>query len=277
MKPTQQTTVSPPVALTIAGSDCSAGAGIQADLKTFQCHDVYGLSAITSIVAETPRELRQLEPVSIPLLQDQINILLETYPINAIKIGLLPSRRCVIAVAESLQQSKAALIIDPVMVSSTGHALMEEDASATLIERLLPMATLITPNIPEAELILGEKISNKSELEAAAKKLSEKLKTSCLIKGGHLTGEAELLDILWHDDKAHHFSHKTQLLQNNITGIKGLHGTGCTLSSAITAGIAQRKPLEKAVEEGITFVQNLITNAHTWKHKAQQVQSLGWC
>ena len=264
---------SPPIALTIAGSDCSGGAGIQADLKTFQHFGVHGLSAVTSVVAETPLEVRQLESVSIPLLQDQINILLETYPINAIKLGLLPSRRCVIAVTAALQDSSVPLIIDPVMISSSGDLLMEEDAAATFIERLLPMATLITPNIPEAAFILGEKIAGKDELEAAAKKLAEKFNTSCLVKGGHLSGENEILDVLWHDGKAHHFKHSTIQLPNMT---KGIHGTGCTLSSAIAAGVALRKPPTEAVSDGINFVQGLIKNAHVWEHHGEQIHCLGW-
>lgn len=264
---------SPPIALTIAGSDCSGGAGIQADLKTFQHFGVHGLSAVTSIVAETPLEVRQIEPVSITLLQDQINILLETYPINAIKLGLLPSRRCVVAVEESIRKLDIPIIIDPVMVSSTGNLLMKDDAAATFIERVLPLSSLITPNIPEAELILGEKITDKKAIEAAAKKIAEKFQTSCLLKGGHLSHEAELLDVLWHDGEATHFKHPAIQLPDMT---KGIHGTGCALSSAITAGVALGKPLEKAVSSGIDTVQKLLKNSYTWHLNGKEVQCLGW-
>ena len=264
---------SPPVALTIAGSDSSGGAGIQADLKTFQQYNVHGLSAVTSIVAETPNEVRQLEPVAIPLLQDQINILLESYPISAIKLGLLPSRRCIIAITESLKDSQIPLVIDPVMIASTGDLLMEETASSTLIERLLPLATLVTPNIPEAQFILQRKIANQEELTTAAQNIAQKHNTSCLIKGGHLQGDDTITDILWHNGKAHTFQHPTIVMTNPN---KGIHGTGCTLSSAITAGITNGESLENAVESAITYVQKLIKNAHTWEHNGQSIQSLGW-
>lgn len=263
----------PPIALTIAGSDCSGGAGLQADLKTFQSFGVHGLSALTSVVAESPLEVRQVEPISIPLLQDQINILIETYPITAIKIGLLPSRCCVIAVTESIRELNIPIVIDPVMVSSTGNQLTDDETSTTFIQRLLPMATLITPNIPEAELILGERITNKESLESAAQKIAEKLQTSCLIKGGHLSNEDELLDVLWHHGNPYHFKHTTIPLRDMT---KGIHGTGCALSSAIAAGLAQGNKTEEAVSSGINFVQQLIQNAHTWQLGDQQVQGLGW-
>jgi len=259
-----------PVALTIAGSDCSGGAGIQADLKTFQHFGVHGLSAITSIVAETPLEVRQIEPVEIPLLQDQVNILMETYPIKALKTGLLPSRMCIIAMAEILENQGIPIVIDPVMIASTGTALMDGDTSGILCARLLPLATIITPNMPEASAILGREISTKPDLEAAAREISEKYHTACLLKGGHLPGLDERLDVLWLEGKAHHFTHPAADIP------EGIHGTGCTLSSAITAGIALNQPLEIAVEQAIDFVQHLIHNAHQWEHHNQTVRCLGW-
>ncbi|MGJ8678319.1 MAG: bifunctional hydroxymethylpyrimidine kinase/phosphomethylpyrimidine kinase [Akkermansiaceae bacterium] len=262
-----------PIALSIAGSDCSGGAGIQADTKTFQHFNVHGLTAVTSIVAETPHEVRQLEHVAIPLLQDQINILLETYPINAIKIGLLPSRRCVIAVIESLKRSEIPLIVDPVMIASTGTALSSRDASTTFCDRLLPLATLVTPNIPEAEFILNKKIRTKSDMEIAAQEIALKYNIACLIKGGHLQTEETIIDILWHNGFCHQYSHvKIPLLDCT----KGIHGTGCTLSSAITAGIALGQPLEAATQHGIDFVQQLIESSHTWSHNGRDIQCLGW-
>ena len=266
-------TTAPKVALTIAGSDSSGGAGIQADLKTFQQYNIHGLSALTSIVAETPNEVRQLEPVAISLLQDQINILLESYPISAIKLGLLPSRRCIIAVAETLKDSHIPLIIDPVMIASTGDHLMEETASSTLTERLLPLATLVTPNIPEAQFLLQREITNQEDLVAAAQNIAQKHNTSCLIKGGHLQNNDTITDILWHNGKIHTYQHPTITMANPN---KGIHGTGCTLSSAITAGIANGESLENAVESAIAHTQKLIKNAHTWEHRGQNIQSLGW-
>jgi len=260
----------PPIALTIAGSDCSAGAGIQADLKTFQHFGVHGLSAITSVIAETPHEVRRLEHVAMPLLQDQIHILLDSYPVHAIKTGLLPTRMCIIALAEILKNHDIPLVIDPVTIASTGNPLADADAGSSLCSRLLPISTLVTPNIPEAETILQRKITSVSDLESAARDISNKHQTSCLLKGGHLPGVTEHVDILWHDNTAHLFRHP------HIDIPHGIHGTGCTLSSAITAGIALGQSLENATENAINYVQNLISHAHTWHHHGKTIQSLGW-
>ena len=259
-----------PIALTIAGSDSSAGAGMQADLKTFLQHKVHGLSAVTSIVAETPLEVRQISPTPVTLLQDQIQLLLQTYPVDVIKIGLLPTRAIVIAVAEILKNSSIPSIIDPVMTASTGNNLSDNEAAQTLKERLLNKATLITPNIPEASAILDRKIKTEADLESAAKEISDTYKASCLLKGGHLENNTEKLDLLWHKGKAHHFRHPS------INLPQGMHGTGCTLSSAIAARLAQKHPLEQAVESGIDYVQKLIHNAYTWKNGGKTIHSLGW-
>ena len=259
-----------PIALTIAGSDCSAGAGIQADLKTFLQHKVHGLSAVTSVVAETPLEVRQISPMPVPLIQDQINILLETYPVDAIKIGLLPTRAIVIAVSEILKEHSIPSVIDPVMIASAGTSLSDDEAAEALCYRLLDKATLITPNIPEASVILNRTISKEDELEKAAQALAEKYQTSCLLKGGHLPGNSDRLDVLWHNGQASHYRHPT------VDIPQGIHGTGCTLSSAITAQIALNKPLEQAVESGIQYVQKLINDCYQWQHEDQNVTCLGW-
>ncbi|MFK7911815.1 MAG: bifunctional hydroxymethylpyrimidine kinase/phosphomethylpyrimidine kinase [Akkermansiaceae bacterium] len=259
-----------PIALTIAGSDCSAGAGIQADLKTFLQHGVHGLSAVTSVVAESPLEVRQVSPVSVPLLQDQIQILLETYPVDVIKIGLLPTRAIVIAIAEILKNSSIPSVIDPVMVASAGSSLADDEAAQALCYRLLGEATLVTPNMPEASVILNRAISKVEDLEPAAKEIAERYSTSCLIKGGHLSGNAERLDVLWHDGKAHHFRHPAADLPD------GIHGTGCTLSSAIAANMALDQATELAVESGINYVQKLIANSYAWEKQGQPVHCLGW-
>jgi len=259
-----------PIALTIAGSDCSGGAGIQADLKTFQHFGVHGLCAVTSIVAETPLEVRQIEPVEIPLLQGQVNILKESYPINALKTGLLPSRMSIIAIAEIFKDKSIPLVVDPVMIASTGASLLGEDTSSILCARLLPIATLVTPNIPEACALLNREISTASELENAARDIAEKHQVSCLVKGGHLPGNDERVDVLWHQGNAHHFTHPCIDLPD------GIHGTGCTLSSAITAGLALGQDLETAVTDGINYVQGLIKNAQTWEYDGKTIRCLGW-
>lgn len=259
-----------PIALTIAGSDCSGGAGIQADLKTFLQHKVHGLSAVTSVVAETPLEVRQLEDVAVPMLQDQIHILLNTYPVDVIKIGLLPTRAIVIAVAEILEKHDIPVVIDPVMVASAGTALSDDEAAQTLCYRLLDHAALITPNMPEASVILKRPVSSEDDLEQAARDIAEKYKTSCLVKGGHLPGKSDRLDVLWHDGKAYPYRHPAADLP------EGIHGTGCTLSSAIAAGLANDSPLEQSVESGIAYVQKLISEAYAWEKDGQTVHCLGW-
>lgn len=259
-----------PVALTIAGSDCSAGAGIQADLKTFQNLGVHGLSAVTSIVSETPLEVRQIEPVAMTLVQGQIQILLETYPIAAIKTGMLPSRSCIIAVCEMLKDLDVPIITDPVMVASSGSTLIQSEATVAMAERLIPLTQLVTPNMPEASVLLGREVRAESDIETAARDIAEKFHTSCLVKGGHLPGGTDRLDVLWHDGKAHHFTHADAGIGD------GIHGTGCALSSAITAEIAHGKPLENAVENGINFVQKLIVESVEWQHSGKSIRCLGW-
>jgi len=260
-----------PIALTIAGSDCSGGAGIQADLKTFQNLGVHGLTAITSIVSETPLIVNHIEPVTMPLLQDQINLLLETYPIGAIKTGLLPTRAISIAVFEILKKTNIPLVVDPVMVASSGAQLVDNTAVEILTSRLLPITTLVTPNMAEAEAILGRHVRISDDLESAARDIAETYQTSCLVKGGHLPGNGDRLDILWHQGKAKHFTHPAADLPEG-----GIHGTGCTLAAAITAGIAQGEPLENAVENAINLVQKLITHSYSWPTGDKTVRCLGW-
>jgi hydroxymethylpyrimidine/phosphomethylpyrimidine kinase len=266
------TTQTPPVTLTIAGSDCSGGAGIQADLKTFQDFSVHGLTAITSIVAETPLEVRHIEPVDIPLLQTQINMLLEAYPVAAVKTGLLPSRMSIIAVAEIFKDRQISLVIDPVMVASAGTSLLPEDAAAAFGTRLLPCATLVTPNIPEAERILKRSIATQADMEHAACDISGQYQISCFLKGGHLPGKDDRLDVLRHNGETRHFRHACIELPGG-----GIHGTGCTLSAAITAGLARKQPMEQAVADAVDYVQKLIRSAHSWEGgSGHEASCLGW-
>jgi len=261
---------SQPIVLTIAGSDCSAGAGIQADLKTLQQIGIHGLSAVTSIVSETPIEVRQIEPISAALVQSQIQILLDTYPISAVKTGMLPSRACIIAICEILREHDIPIVTDPVMVASSGSHLMQDDAAIAMTERLIPMSTLVTPNMPEASVILGRHIRIKDDLEPAAQAIAERFNTSCLLKGGHLPKGQDRLDILWHEGKAYHFTHPD-------AGIgEGIHGTGCAMSSSIAGYIAHGKSIETAVESGIAHVQKLISESKEWHHHEQVIECLGW-
>ncbi len=251
--------MTPSIALTIAGSDCSSGAGIQADLKTFSSHGCHGLTALTCVVAETPETVVSIHPVPAAVLQEQVEILLNTYPVDAIKTGMLYSKTHLVAVVEMLSnRTNIPLVVDPVMVATSGSTLIDKNAIQTYRDRLLPLATLITPNMPEASVLLDEPVETKTDLEPAAKKLSELYQTSVLLKGGHLPGNQDRLDILWHDGKAH------PLTAPKID-IACTHGTGCTLSAAITAHLAQGANMIDAVTTSVDWVHSAILNSFKWQ------------
>ena len=229
-----------PVALTIAGSDCSAGAGMQADLKTFQYFKVHGQTAVTWVVSETSNIVRAVYPVPVEIVTDQITLLLESFPVAAIKTGMLFSAAHVTAVAEILKNyPHISLVVDPVMIASTGTSLLEPAAVAAYQNLLLPLATVITPNLPEAEALLGETIPDENSLEPAARKLSQLFATSVLLKGGHLDGP-QCIDLLVENGHVHRF------IAPRIS-VPGSHGTGCTLSAAMAAAIALGQSLPAAV------------------------------
>ena len=258
----------PSIALTIAGSDCSSGAGIQADLKTFSTHGCHGLTALTCVVAETPGNVESIHPVPPAILQQQIEILLEAYPVQAIKTGMLYSKAHLDATSETLSEHRnIPLVIDPVMVATSGSQLLDKNAIQSYHNQLLPLASLITPNMPEAAVLLNEPVEIKSDLEPAAKKLSELFQTSILLKGGHLPDTCDRLDVLWHNGKAHHFT--APLIEIGCT-----HGTGCTLSAAITAHLSQGTDLVKAVKESTKWVHSSIANSFKWPSPTDSKQSI---
>ena len=225
-----------PVALTIAGSDCSAGAGIQADLKTFSALGVYGLTAVTCLVAEVPRKVLRIEPATARMVREQIELLLKAFPVDAIKTGLLCSAEIVCAVAETIQDSEKKragsipFVVDPVMIATSGDNLLEPDAVEAYENELFPLATLITPNLDEAAFLLETVINGRRQMESAVKALAKKYDASILLKGGHLRGE-NAIDLLFHHGELTEFS--APFVRNVET-----HGTGCTYSAAITAGLA---------------------------------------
>jgi hydroxymethylpyrimidine/phosphomethylpyrimidine kinase len=248
-------THTPPVALTIAGSDCSAGAGIQADLKTFQHFRVHGLTAVTCVVSETANIVRAVHPVPVDIMRDQITLLLESFPVAAMKTGMLFSAAHVAAVAEiSRQHPLIQLVVDPVMIASTGAPLLESDAIAAYRELLLPLARVITPNLPEAEALLGEQIPDESALEPAARRLGEIFGCAVLLKGGHLHGP-ECVDLLVDQGAVHRFTAAR-------IPVAGSHGTGCTLSAAITAALAHGEPLPRAVEAAKNFLGETLRRSY---------------
>ncbi len=253
-----------PVALTIAGSDCSAGAGIQADLKTFQYFRVHGLTAVTCVVSETANLVRAVHPVPVEIVSDQVSLLLESFPVAAIKTGMLFSAAHVVAVAEILRNSpRIALVVDPVMIASTGASLLEPDAIAAYHERLLPLARVITPNLPEAETLLGEKIPNEAALEPAARRLAEMFGTAVLLKGGHLDGP-DCIDVLVDDGGVHRFSAAR-------IPVAGSHGTGCTLSAAIAAALAWGNSLPDAVKAAKSYLVETLFRSYDFRSAGGEI------
>ncbi len=245
----------PTIALTIAGSDCSAGAGIQADLKTFQHFRVHGLTAVTCVVSETADIVRAVHPVPVEIVIDQISLLLESFPVAAIKTGMLFSAAHVTAIAEILENyPHISLVIDPVMIASAGASLLEPAAIASYKNLLLPLATVITPNLPEAEVLLGEMIPDENSLEPAARKLSRMFGTSILLKGGHLAGP-QCIDVLVENGEAHRF------IAPRIS-VCGSHGTGCTLSAAIAAAIALGQSLPTAVATAKEYLGETLRHSY---------------
>jgi len=265
----QNRCVAIPIALTIAGSDSSAGAGIQADLKTFSALGVYGLSALTSIVAEIPGKVSRLEPVSVEMVREQISVLAKHFPIAAIKTGLLCSAAIISAVTKSIDDLRRKienrpipLVVDPVITATGGDTLLEPDAIETYQRELFPMATLITPNLDEAAQLLGGKIHDLEAMKRAGKELERKFKTAILLKGGHLRGD-EAVDLLFADGQVVEFT--APFVPDVAT-----HGTGCTYSAAITAGLAAGMPLPDSIARAKKFVTASIANRLRWKSNTGQ-------
>ncbi|HEY5043290.1 MAG TPA: bifunctional hydroxymethylpyrimidine kinase/phosphomethylpyrimidine kinase [Verrucomicrobiae bacterium] len=249
-----------PVALTIAGSDSGGGAGIQADLKTFAALGVHGTSAIVCLTAQNPKRILGVEPCSPQMLRQQIEAVFEELPPRAIKTGMLFSAENISIVADFFQNSKLTtkklkLVVDPVMVSTSGARLLQPAAEKILREKLLPLAALVTPNLDEAEILAGGKISSIEEMRVAAKKIRSRWGCAALVKGGHLKGVREAIDIF--------FDGKTELLLS-APFVKGVstHGTGCTCSAAICAALALGHPLPHAVEIGKNFISAAIADSH---------------
>ena len=264
-----QSAATVPIALTIAGSDCSAGAGIQADLKTFAALGVYGLTAVTCVVAEVPRKVSRIEPVTTSMVREQIEVLLKNFRIGAIKTGLLCSAEIVCAVAQTIQdgKKKAArsipFVVDPVMIATSGDNLLEPESVEAYENNLFPLATLITPNLDEAALLLETKIDDRKQIKSAAKALAKKYGASILLKGGHLRGD-NAIDLLFHNGESTEFSAPF------VRGV-ATHGTGCTYSAAITAGLASGFSLERAIARAKKFVTESIRRRFHWTSKSGDI------
>ncbi|MHB8128029.1 MAG: bifunctional hydroxymethylpyrimidine kinase/phosphomethylpyrimidine kinase [Mobilitalea sp.] len=236
--------------LTIAGSDSSGGAGIQADIKTITAHKLYAMSAITALTAQNTTGVYGIMEVTSDFLANQLEcIFSDIYP-DAVKIGMVSSSLLIEAIASKLIKEKAKnIVVDPVMISTSGSKLLAEDAAVTLIEKLIPIATIITPNIPEAEVLSGMKIIKVEDMITAAEKIARKYNGAILIKGGHSLNDAN--DLLFQDGKVEWFY--GERIDNPNT-----HGTGCTLSSAIACNLAMGHSLFDSVSNAKKYISGAL-------------------
>ncbi len=260
-----QSAATVPVALTIAGSDSSAGAGIQADLKTFSALGVYGLTAITCVVAETPGKVLRIEPINPEIVHEQVAVLARNFPIAAAKTGLLCSGEIVEAVARGIDllrkiDNRIPVVVDPVTVATSGDMLLAPEAMEIYERELFPIATLLTPNLEEAGKLISEPIRDLETMRKAGKQLQQKYQVSILLKGGHLAGD-DAIDLLFAGDRISEFSAPF------VPGV-ATHGTGCTYSAAITAALASGLSLEAAVRRAKEFVTASIAQRLRWKSKS---------
>lgn len=245
-------------ALTIAGSDCSGGAGIQADLKTFSAHGVYGMSVITAVVAENTFRVSGIMDVTPEMIDKQMTDIFEDIRPDAVKIGMLNTPETMHAVAEALKiWQPENVVIDPVMYAKNGSPLMTPDAIEVLLAEIVPLATLITPNIPEAEKLSGMTIASLSDMKTAALAIHQMGCQAVLVKGGHYMGEAT--DILYDGREFHD-------LTTARINTKNTHGTGCTLSSAIASNLALGHNVSESVKRAKAYVTTAIQHALPFGH-----------
>jgi hydroxymethylpyrimidine/phosphomethylpyrimidine kinase len=239
-------------ALTIAGSDSGGGAGIQADLKTFAALKVHGLSVVTCVTAQSPRAVRAIEPCSATIIQRQLETVLQDFRPVAAKTGMLFSATIIRVVASSFSTKGApALIVDPVMISTSGRALLQPAARRALCDHLIPRATLLTPNLHESEILSGRKIKTLTDLSHAAREMHKRFGCAILAKGGHLRDTKQAVDVFY-DGKE-----ELRLSAPFIAGIK-THGTGCTYSAAITAYLARGFSLKASISAAKKYITGAI-------------------
>ncbi len=238
-------------ALTIAGSDCSGGAGIQADLKTMTMNGVYAMSAITALTAQNTTGVRAIQEASPDFLKQQIDAVFEDIYPDAVKIGMVASSELIRVIADRLRYYNAKnVVVDPVMVASSGSSLMKNDAIQTLIEELLPVSTLVTPNIPEAQVLSGLTIETKEDMIRAAEQIGDSYHCAVLLKGGHSINDAN--DLLYANGELIWF--KGTRIDNPNT-----HGTGCTLSSAIASNLAKGFTLAESIRRAKNYISGALS------------------
>ena len=245
----EHTTLQP--VLAIAGSDSSGGAGIQADLKTMLANGVFGMSAITALTAQNTTGVRSIQDTEPSILADQIDAVFDDIPPVAVKIGMVSSAALIAVIAEKLRRYGAQrVVVDPVMVATSGAKLLRDDAIHALTAELLPLATVLTPNIPEAEMLSGLPITDAAGMEAAARTISQRYGCAVLCKGGHQINDAD--DLLWRDGCGKWFRGKRIANPNT-------HGTGCTLSSAIASNLAKGYDLDASVERAKAYISGCLS------------------
>jgi hydroxymethylpyrimidine/phosphomethylpyrimidine kinase len=253
----------PPVVLTIAGSDNSAGAGLQADSKTITALGGYALTAVTCVVAEVPGKVSMIQPVRAAVVAEQVRLGFEAFPVAAVKTGMLYSEAIIEAVIDALlaatrgSRKKPALVVDPVMVASSGDLLLKPGAVRAYRRSLLPLATLVTPNLNELEVLAGRKVKTLREMEIAGAELADQFQVAFLLKGGHLRGR-QAVDVL-----AQPGGSSERFVAPFIRGADP-HGTGCTYSAAIATGLAHGASLREAVGAAKKFITKSIQRRHRW-------------
>ncbi|WP_428910467.1 bifunctional hydroxymethylpyrimidine kinase/phosphomethylpyrimidine kinase [Niallia sp. Krafla_26] len=240
-------------ALTIAGSDSGGGAGIQADLKAFSANGVYGMSVITAVTAQNTQEVRSIQNIDNEVIKDQMEAVFDDIRVDAVKIGMLSSSVTIETVAQSLNKYRPKyIVLDPVMVSKGGHHLLQQEAIQSLKENMIPLATIITPNIPEAEVLINRLIKTEEDMMDACRILVEHGAKSVLLKGGHLSGDP---NDLFYDGDSFHWLYGERIQTKNT------HGTGCTLSSAIAANLAKGHSLIESVDFAKKYIKLAIEHS----------------
>ncbi|MBB5173496.1 bifunctional hydroxymethylpyrimidine kinase/phosphomethylpyrimidine kinase [Texcoconibacillus texcoconensis] len=257
-------------ALTIAGSDSGGGAGIQADLKTFQELDVFGMSVITAVTAQNTQEVKSVHPVPVEGVEEQLQAIADDIHVDAVKTGMLYDEERICVIAEQIKKAGwKKVVVDPVMVATTGMSLFQKRALSALIEYMVPLATILTPNIPEAEVLTDRKIETLDDRKEAARQLVDMGAKSVIIKGGHQAEGEHVIDVFY-DGESYHTFERPRVETTNT------HGTGCTFASAIAANLAQGKEIFQAVEEGKAFIHTAIEHALDVGHGHGPTNHAAW-
>ena len=258
-----------PAALTVAGSDSGGGAGIQADLATFAAHRVHGLSVLTCMTAQNLNQVSAVQSSQASFVQQQLETVMDAFSPGALKTGMLYSAAIIERVAAWFENNgnDMPLVVDPVMISTSGRALLRKDAVLAMKRSLLPLATLITPNLPEAQVLTGKAIRGEEDMKVAVKELHADFGCAVLLKGGHLSGSDEAVDVLYSGSRM-------KTLRQKRIGVGGVHGTGCTLSAAIAANLALGLGLGKAVENAKFYISGAIEHAQV--HSNQRILNWNW-